>query len=255
MNELEWIGLENTVAKGITSYPYTKNLDDLFLLEHLFIGSVEFILNRQDCATYFLDSIINGDITFYDNALVMKTFIDLHGVIRPTNSSLHCLKDKFQLSLDYIEANILKVLNIEDETLEDCIESFNYYASYGPYPLVFNAISIARKIALKSYTQKMVTHLSKWTDINDLFGDSYIKLSKIKNNDIIEWFGAIKLDHSDVIIANFTKSTNDDWIFRFSNLGPYPHNYFYKLAAYQAVIDFFTYAFSCEVELISFLDK
>ncbi len=169
---------------------------------------------------------------------------------------MHALKSLFQQTLDYIGANVYEVLNTEPMALEDYNESFGAYSSYGSYPFFYNVISMARDRGLVGYITKLITHLNKWSDINDLYGECYIKLSNFKDEkqrtpsaDIIQWFGIVKLERSEHITATFKETTDSGWQCEISGLGPV--NHIYRQAAYEYMVEFFAYAFNCEAKVVA----
>jgi hypothetical protein len=252
MSDFNYQGIENTIQKGASSYPYTQNKDDLFYYRRFYQNTEQLILTDIECAEFFLNNIKSGNYIL-DDINPLNAILELFSKIKEPYSKYGKLKALFIETLDYIENNIAKVTNVEQLELKDYNEDLGFYYSVGLYPYLANSISIIRSRAFAEYIRIMASHLKKSPDITNLWGGNYLIVSNVKIEDMEKWFGEIKPDNEKYARANFIKISEGKWSFILNDLGP-ENNYIYMNHAYSKIADLLAYVLDAEVELCTWLD-
>lgn len=243
-------GLNDVKYNYFSNYQFTKNPSDLLEYGTLFLDSEKYILNRVECAEYFLHLCKSGDLMITDNNLI-ELIIKLYNKIK-TSFHFSKLKHLFIETMEFIEKNYHIVTNNEEILDEDDCSDLGWYYSVSPYCYLVNAMAIVRHRAMSEYVLAMAKHLKKFPDIDNLWGGNYLLISNIKVWGIKKWLGDIKHDHGEYPICTFKKIKTDLYRFEINNLGP--ANFIYMHNAYKNIADVLSRYLEADVEFITWLD-
>lgn len=248
------IGPESMCKEGTTDYGYVKDPEVLFSEGYLYKDSAQYIATCPIAAKYFLAVIFSDEVDLFHNMLALQSLIDMQRPIAQSYKGFAELKPAYEHTLLQIRDQAQTLFSIDKFNVDNDAQAIQQNASFGDYAIMLDAVSRARQSALVGYIEQMVDHLLKWSDINDLNGECYLKVSDLRHPPLAKHFSEISYPHSNEILAHFKPYGADTYKLELNELGPYSNNHIYKQAAYQSAEEVLSFCLQANVKMHSWLE-